>query len=159
MHAIDNRQSLTVKYLIVAILETANVLLGERAWASVRRKYYVDKSSILDKHYYHYTDDTLPRETDHVFDELLQPAEMSKYFDFAPRQRRYLCPECASSCSDVGLEFNLAQLRPNSPTSTNIYCICCDSNTEVLRDDCTHSDCLGNVIYEDQCLTCTRRLN
>ena len=92
-----------------------------------------------------------------VFDEILEPAEIAKYSDFAPNQRRYLCPVCVSACSDVGLEFHLAQLRPNAPDSVNIYCLCCDTDSPVIREDCNAQECLGNVISEDgDCLTCGR---
>ena len=101
--------------------------------------------------------------------DLLKPTEVDKYFNFNKKQRRYICPVCYEEAFSedfvhTGLSDRipkLAQLKPNRPTSTSVYCIVCNEDSIVAREDCS---CRGNVIkieegYEiekgyGRCLTC-----
>lgn len=158
MHSVDRRHSLKAEDALLAILETANALLGERSWPRVRQQYYEDKSNVIDQHYYHYTDDTLARQIWQVL-QLLEPAEIRRCFEFAPKQRCYYCPACASNCSDIGLIYKVAQLKPNAANSTNLFCVACGENTKVERTACLKEDCRGNVlaIESGACLSCNSR--
>ncbi|MCG7899015.1 MAG: hypothetical protein JAY85_11215 [Candidatus Thiodiazotropha weberae] len=73
------------------------------------------------------------------------------------KQRNYYCPSCNYWLNhevDVG-DSNFAVLTPNTPTSTSLYCIVCDTVYDVERVKCKEPDCKGNVIGGDgYCLTC-----
>jgi len=159
MHSVDRRHVLSAKAILLSILETSSSIVGPQSWQRLRQGYYNDKESVLGRHYYHYTDDRLARETHHVL-TLLTPAQIKKYFDFNPKQRCYFCPSCRSLSSDVGLEFKLAQLKPNDASSTNLFCVACGDHNLVVRAKCFDPVCKGNVLNEDSevCLTCNQSL-
>lgn len=156
VHGVDNRERFSVKDGILVILQYANALLGEKAWAKTRQAYYDDQYGIGWEYYGHHTDTGLVEETATVLFEVLQPAEVRRYYHFDRDQRCYSCPHCADKCRDVGLPYALAQLRPNTPDSTQLFCVCCSQTTTTIREDCGRTDCRGNVIDagSGQCLTC-----
>lgn len=73
------------------------------------------------------------------------------------KQRNYYCPSCHYWLNhefDVA-DSNYSVLKPNTPKSTNLYCVVCDTDYEVERVNCQESECKGNVIsYDGYCLTC-----
>jgi hypothetical protein len=154
MHTVDRRLRFTIQDGLLAILEMVEALVGPNSWLEIRRDHYRRGPD-----FFPYDDDPCPcllaREVVHVVD-LLQPAQILRFFDFDKRQRRYLCPGCKLECANWDLDIRLAQLSPNTPDSTTVYCFLCDREYPVVRRDCTQQGCRGNVvaIEYDWCLTC-----
>lgn len=156
MHTVNKRLRFTAEDGIIAILQVAESLIGPHRWIAVRRAYIQGGVDFALEHGYDdNTDCIIARETVRVFD-LLSPAQVKRFYDFDPKQRRYYCPSCEHGCADWQIGVTLAHLRPNTPESTTVYCLACDQTHTVVREDCGHGDCKGNVISEDYgvCLTC-----
>lgn len=160
MHTVDPELYIKTKNLFVEILEICHYLIEPNSWIKIRGQFIQNEpESVL------YSPETrelfnlrLALEINLVID-LLTPSENNKYFNFNKKTRRYFCPSCYSGFREDYEDEQiprLAQLIPNEPTSNTIYCLVCNESYEVLREDCTAEDCLGNVIDPDDgtCLTC-----
>jgi hypothetical protein len=154
MHTTDKQMRITVEDVLISILEISHHLIGPKQWLRLRR-HFIEREPGSDMREPDNIQCDFAREVMQVVD-ILEPAIIKKHLGFDKRQRRYLCPECAAVCSDYLIEPNLAQLRPNESTSTNVYCILCESNRKVRRDRCKHLKCNSNVIDEEEniCLVC-----
>lgn len=154
MHSIDSRSSFSAKEVALSILEIAEFLEGPFSWPRIRSECFKARFNVLEM-YSMDSDVLLAMEILHIVDDLgFQAAEITRFYEFNKRQRRYLCPNCRENSMDF--QANLAQLRPNTPVSTNVYCISCRENYAVIRQPCSEENCRGNVIEEvdGQCLTC-----
>jgi len=102
-----------------------------------------------------HVESTLAREILLVAD-LLDKSKFKKYFGIDLKKRRYHCPDCNNECAYLEVQPKLAQLEPNLPTSTNLYCHLCGVDRQVIRKKCTNENCTSNVIdVEDNfCLLC-----
>ena len=165
MHSVDKNVQLTGKDLLIHILEISHDLISPQSWIKTRNELIRNEPDSeffklaewdIDFDYY------LRRiaiEIDLVI-KLLPRAKALKYFGFHKNQRSYICPNCYDLAfrdyyQDYGETPKLAQLRPNEPTSTTVYCLVCNQISQVTRDDCNHEECPGNVISDlGICLTC-----
>jgi len=160
MHTVYPELYIKTKNLFVEILEICHYLIEPNSWIKIRGQFIQNEpESVL------YSPETrelfnlmLALEINLVID-LLTPSANNKYFNFNKKTRRYFCPSCYSGFRENYEDEQiprLAQLIPNEPTSNTIYCLVCNESYEVLREDCTAEDCLGNVIDPDDgtCLTC-----
>lgn len=160
MHTVDPELYIKTENLFVEILEICHYLIEPNSWIKIRGQFIQNEpESVL------YSPETrelfnlmLALEINLVID-LLTPSANNKYFNFNKKTRRYFCPSCYSGFRENYEDEQiprLAQLIPNEPTSNTIYCLVCNESYEVLREDCTAEDCLGNVIDPDDgtCLTC-----
>lgn len=92
--------------------------------------------------------------------DILGKNKLNNYLSIDILGSAYFCPGCKRTIDgDYGhLESKWAFLKPNKPDSTNIHCINCDTEFNVLRKNCTVEECKGNVIHdydgEEICLTC-----
>lgn len=155
MHTVGNNLQVSVKDILLTILEVSHQLLGSQQWIVLRRQ-FIEREPESVTFGTDYLECGLIREISMAI-SILEPALVTKHFEFNKHQRRYLCPQCLmNSCDDVGIEPNLAQLMPNNPTSTNVHCIICRNDHSVRREACNNSDCKGNVIdiETNMCLTC-----
>lgn len=157
-HTVDRDLRFSEKEILSAVLTVTAELLGPLRWIENRHRYLESIPSAAFATEVHGF--TLVREFALVL-ELFGNAELRMHFGFNKKQRRYLCPECRSACSDVHSELTpmTAQLKPNSPTSRTLYCVVCRTTTPVARRPCPRDGCNGNVInqgeYSDEeCLTC-----
>lgn len=166
MHSIDSDLKIEIKELFIEILDVCDYLVSAGSWIENRKRFIQNEpqSMLLELlSGYDHIMYKLAREIGHVVD-LLEPAEVLKYFNLGKNTpRRYICPVCyweafRGTFSQAGLNYDiprLAQLKPNEPTSTSVYCIVCNESSTVVREDCSHEDCQGNVIEEEGiCLTC-----
>lgn len=155
-HTVDKSVAVLVTDVLLSILQAINVLVGEYKWPRLRRQYIEDSplSVAVDGDF---TRVQVNRELSKVID-LLKPAQVKDILGFNKHQRAYICYECILSCREYGHEGlgRLAQLRPNTPTSTTLYCLACENERTVIRKDCKRAECKGNVLdAEDKCcLTC-----
>lgn len=156
MHSVSKHEFST-KDALLSILQIADTLIGSRCWLSERRLYLRNRLDIAAAlGYESFQICRIALELQHVF-SLLDPKDTAQFFDFHPKQRTFYCPECACNCADTDDSLEpLAQLRPNRPASTTIYCLVCESELTVSRKSCSDKPCKGNVISMDynQCLTC-----
>jgi hypothetical protein len=156
MHMVDRRTQVDAKEVIKEVLEIYAYLVEPSAWVTVRRKHLETEPRsqifVMAEH----VDYLLAREIMKAV-ELLEPALTIKHFGLNKRQRRYYCAYCLFACSDFSLKPNLAQLNPNTPSSSNLHCILCGGDYSVERHKCRRVGCKGNVIdkEEDICLTCS----
>jgi hypothetical protein len=97
------------------------------------------------------------REVSHALDNL-SPSEALKYFNFDKGRRAYVCPHCYGGANHDWEDDwpHLAQFPDRRPGAAQLHCILCERTTEVERTPCDQEGCLGNVIAEGICLTCTR---
>ncbi len=161
-HAVFS-ETLSPKDLIEDFALIIANIWGERIWWEQFRKYTVDDPAYgtYDKnaenswlsHYIEYLIDTLgPKKSGQILG-----------VDFL--RRRYLCPRCHIYLNEPSEDYfyQHAVLEPNSPESQTVFCVSCQSEFGVIRKNCIHDDCKGNVIhfvrdsiYTDGeiCLTC-----
>ena len=165
MHSVDKNLKLTSKDLLVEILEISHHLIRPQSWIKTRNKLIRDQpeseffklaASDIDFDYYLCK---IAIEIDLVI-KLLQPSDASKYFSFE-KQRSYICPNCYDlAFNDYYEDYTneipkLAQLKPNKPNSTTVYCLLCNQTSKVSRNNCNCKGCHGNVISDsDICMTC-----
>lgn len=157
-HSVDRNLRFTEKDILSSILTVTTELQGPCTWMESRDKYLESTPSAAfatEGHGF-----VLVREFSLLI-ELLGHSDLIRHFGFNKKQRRYLCPTCKMECREAfpDLEPRTALLKPNTPSSTSIYCVVCRTTTPVSRDNCPNSECIGNVInqseYSDQeCLTC-----
>ena len=108
----------TPQQIITEIGKVSTDLLPFRRWIDVRSGYLEKAPTSVA----YSTDDlslSLAWETSLVIDEL-QSREAKDLFGFNKRQRSYICPECIFPDADFFPKF--AQLEPNTPDSTMVYC-------------------------------------
>lgn len=154
-HTVDKRITVAASHVLQVTLEACAALLLNDAWPKLRREYLSNNSDAA-AYGSDYVTYTLNRELAIVVD-LFPPNFLFKYLAFNKRQRQYICYSCMIDGRDVpDYEPRLAVLRPNSATSTTLYCIACDQTTQVRRNKCKHEGCKGNVIEteDDTCCTC-----
>ncbi|RZB38326.1 MAG: hypothetical protein SRB2_00074 [Desulfobacteraceae bacterium Eth-SRB2] len=156
-HTVDKRLRFSEKEIIQAILEISDELISPQKWTLIRRSYLesIPRSFVWTVHP---VGSVLSREMMVVLD-LLGAADAKKFFGFNKRQRKYICPNCVSEHRELNIDENplTAQLSPNKPNSTNLFCFVCRENIPVIRKRCKNIDCKGNVIHEGrdfECLTC-----
>jgi hypothetical protein len=153
IHTVDKNMKLAAGELIEQVLLVSEHLLGPQAWLKIRMEFLG-----RDRHTAIYPDGNDYRAAREFLAvvKLLGAANLKRFFDYNKKQRSYLCPSC--SRQDWDYDGKTAQLRPNSPSSTNLYCFACSNDFAVTRASCPHSGCKGNV-YDpdfDCCLTCSR---
>jgi hypothetical protein len=91
------------------------------------------------------------------FVKLIGPKKTGDLLGVNLKSRLYFCPTCTPSLQSQGHDegSKYCTLIPNTPESTTLYCIVCDSTHNVVRQNCTEKGCPGNVISKDDvCLTC-----
>jgi hypothetical protein len=99
---------------------------------------------------------------------MLTASEQLQLLGTDKRARWYTCPGPCLREMQTRDEFavrgdrfvRLAQLSPNEPESTSVYCFVCGIISSVTRRHCMKKDCPSNVIYHDSeenvdiCLVC-----
>jgi hypothetical protein len=150
-------QQLDVADVFLKAVQTYNLLFADgESWPETRRA-YLESDAISEALYLNDSWDALLDEFDRVV-ELLKPAQLRALFGFDKRARRYVCPNCMNRTEQLDRIVSLAQLRPNSPDSTEVYCFVCEEAAKVGREVCNNAKCKSNVILdnEEQCLGCWR---
>lgn len=157
MHTVDRRVKSSITEIIEAVLLAAHTLAGDQRWTRHRREFMEkDRDSALNIDWLDYR---FAREFAAVLAQLPR-STVERYVGLPNGPRVYLCPLCRHSNPDAGeLECRSAVLEPNEPMSTRVRCCVCEEPQAVLRRQCVHSECKGNVIDADwdECLTCGRR--
>lgn len=153
IHSVFN-EPLYPRYIVGLILYTFTLFLGRDSWwESIRENLFTNPFyGKIDK----------PFEEANLIEHLEDAEryfgrkELSNHFNQNLSNRGYYCPDCKISLEreDGEIHSKWAYLKPNTPTSRTIKCVCCLSEIEVSRTDCLSEDCRGNVLYEDICLTC-----
>lgn len=155
-HGVDKRTRPSSVYVFRVILEAIYNLYKHKSWVHVRRDYLENTPSSV-AYSAAGVEDILVQEALHLV-QVLEPRETKRYLGFNKKQRKYVCYTCMMNCDNSGLQPAIANLDPNKPNSKRIYCFVCDKHYPVIRRDCKHDDCKGNVLdAEDRvCLTCSR---
>lgn len=158
MHTVDPAVRIHASDLLETILEVHYSLFPDESWIRLRRE-SIENGPESIAYFFpdEYNDSIIIREILHVI-EFLTPEIVRKYFNFDKKQRRYICPDCHSSCSDAFPDKfpPTAVLHPKGPQSTLLFCFICTATHTVTRKDCTTPSCKGNVLYDhdNTCLTC-----
>ena len=155
-HTVDIRLRFSVEAIISYILDTA-ALCFPKQWPRIRNEYLENQPSSQAVGTENITNQ-LCHEMNLMIG-LLKPKQVYRYFDFNKKQRCYICPSCYMNMNhDYDVDYPMtAQLKPNKPSSTNVFCFVCGENTTVTREDCRKHGCKGNVIHandDKECLTC-----
>jgi hypothetical protein len=153
MHSINRNTNVRPKDVLLFILQVSTDILGSHSWIDTRRSYLNDNLYSASKTGETKTD--LAWEIARVM-EIFSKGEVRRLLLDVGDRRQYQCPLCFYS--DAEIENRFAVLEPNTPASKSIHCLVCEESTTILRRDCDHDDCLGNVIFEEDelCLTCGR---
>ena len=130
MHTIDKRLRFSPHDSILAILEVEQELIGANTWLGLRRD-HLEREPDFDP----FSGDDhvlrrMAREVAYVVDQL-EAGPVRRFFNIEKKQRRYRCPSCEYECVNWEIDVELAQLRPNAPDSTNVFCILCGQNHPV----------------------------
>lgn len=159
MHTVDNRLNVEVKLVVCAVLEISEWSIGPFKWIETRREHIrkSPNSIAYEEEWGNAETYLLALEIIKTVD-ILTPAEVSRFFGFDKKQRRYICPSCSYDCRDADFQPKLALLVPKTPTSTNLHCYVCGQDFRVIRKNCAKKGCKGNVLadedYDEKCLTC-----
>jgi hypothetical protein len=147
---------------MVFVLEASERFFIAKSWLSQRRSYLAQTPITVVSDEGYKREDDLIREMMFIA-ELLEPAELKKYFNYDKKKRHYRCPDCCREYA-YGKTPLLATLEPNTPESNTIFCITCDKKFDIERKKCVVPDCKGNVIFRsdyielgfvyEECLTC-----
>jgi len=147
MHHGGKEKRIPVAELFINIIKTYKTLFNDKSWARQRRKYLDnDRVSII------YTNEHVGANLITEFEALvkiLSPKDAFNLLGFNKKSRRYLCPVCIDDARHLVSYVHLAQLQPNKPNSTSIYCFVCGTTTKVRRDQCNHAGCKANVIADE----------
>jgi hypothetical protein len=153
MHTVDLKLRASAVEIVQNVLLSAEHLIGANKWPEERDTFL---QSSRDSAF----DGDLPalqlgREFNAIV-SLLGRGELVRFFGFDKRKRAYSCPVCSHAYRDAEFYCQTAQLRPNTPQSTSIYCFVCREISNVERQSCSDKECKGNVISvdHDECLTC-----
>jgi hypothetical protein len=153
MHTVDLKLRASAVEIVQNVLLSAEHLIGPQKWPEEREAFLEQsRNSAFDSDVAALL---LAQEFNAVV-SLLERKELLRYFDFDKRQRIYSCPVCSHAYEDAGFICRTAQLRPNTPKSTEVYCFACRRTSNVERRPCTDEECKGNLISVDwdECLTC-----
>lgn len=139
--------------LFTAILRTYRDLFEGKRWPQARIDYrHSDRYAVAFST--DYVSDAILTEFELIL-SLLKPSETKAYFGFDKKARRYFCPVCIRGAENERVA--LAQLRPNTPDATEVWCFICDTFTPVIRDHCPQKNCKSNVLEaggDGSCLVC-----
>jgi len=154
IHSVDKSLRHDPQTLWRTILDVSHHLIGPAKWIGLRRAYLESTPASIAFS----TDEVsieLAWECSQLL-EMLKPAEQELYLGILPKARRYICYACALECREADIRPETAQLRPNDPDSTNVYCFMCGHIQAVDRVPCATAGCKGNVIeaHDGVCLTC-----
>lgn len=154
MHSVDKTFKTTPKEVMLAIVDIFSNLVEPQGWLEARRNYLENHPNAIAYSTDH-IEEIIARELNHVL-RIFDNSSMKEHFGFNPKQRRYHCPDCYGAFGEFIDDPKLAHLKPNTATSTKIYCKVCRQEREVLRKSCIGLGCKGNVIdvVDNICLLC-----
>ncbi len=155
-HTVDDRLEFSEKEIIRYILAVVQ-LIKPCEWPSLRRD-HLEMAPEYEACAIGSVMDRLCHEM-RIMVDMLEHSELLEWFRFNKRQRRYICPRCYGELEqNHDRSFPItAQLRPNTPNSTNLHCFVCGYDIPATREKCQKEDCKGNVIHtkdDIECLTC-----
>lgn len=145
----------TAKDLLQDILQAYTYFFGKDKWF-IDLKDFNYQNPLFGYFDWEYEDLMSYKYLDFV-ESILSIKQLNKYIDFDTSGRRYFCPSCKNNIDRQygDLQSKWGFLKPNSASSTTVYCLNCSKENVVTRKDCEIVDCKGNVIDEDNiCLTC-----
>lgn len=160
MHTIDRQLRVMPDHVLETILEISNSLLGSRQWIERRREFLrKDQWAVVSERSGSAEPEHIQQALVHEIMRvvgLLKPGQLEHFFGLNKGQRRYMCPYCTYVGHYDEGPVDAAQLRPNTPTSTIVYCFLCNREQAVVRQSCGISECKGNVFDAEDgwCLTC-----
>lgn len=155
IHGVANI-NIGIKQLLEYVLKTYTIFYGKDTWFNDLKEFN------LSNPLFGYFDWDVENISSYKFLDfalaILNKKTLNKYLTIDILGRGYYCEHCKEIFDgDYGyLESKWAFLIPNNPTSTKVKCINCNTDIEVIREDCKNSTCKGNVITKDTevCLTC-----
>lgn len=155
MHSVDKNLGVNILEVIDSILFMHGELFPDETWGQFCYE-HIRRSVLIQLHGEDHLWSKLCHEISLTI-QLLEPAQVMRYFRIDKNQRRYYCPKCYDEADhDAGdFDYKLAVLKPQSGVSTRLYCPVCNFTHSVARDHCDQDDCAGNVMAQaGWCLTC-----
>ncbi len=155
MHTIDKKLPIEFEKMIIDILLINKYLSPNPTWIKNRENYL--NNCALQNLYDGYPCYGLLIYEFVLILDILKPKQMEDFFCFNKNQRRYVCVSCQGELRhslNIEHETKTAILKPNEPTSTNIFCFIC-GNHDVIRKKCENKTCKGNVILVEDHVCCT----
>lgn len=153
LHSIYN-EPLYPREIISLILNTFTYFVGKDSWwDSIREELFHNPFyGAIDKEF----EEASLIEVLENMERYFSRKELSKHFNQNLKNRGYFCPVCKARLEreDESISTKWAFLFPNNASSNIIKCVCCLTETSVIREDCEMEDCKGNVLLDKLCLTC-----
>lgn len=160
VHGIS-RTELTPKKLVGNVLDTFYYFLGVDAWWSVLLSEHINHPLA---EYYDFGVELakFPERLDYV-EASVGKAKLAKQFTQNIKARRYICPHCKHLWEEELAEeypYSWAFLKNGTKSDPFVFCINCNVESPVKREECYYTDCKGSVVFygidpEDIiCLTC-----
>lgn len=151
-----SKQKLNPKSLLINILDTFTLFMGEDAWWNEMRNFHLDHPLNEGMNYESIETMVFVERLDYTH-KIVGLANLNKHFSVDLRARKYYCPVCLpieKKMLDM-FDYRWTFLSPNKPDSKLATCVNCYTDIDVARIDCPLAGCPGNVIWEDYiCLTC-----
>ncbi len=153
-HGADNKFKPTAINVFKVILEAIENLKGPKKWIEIRRDYFENTPESV-VYSTDYVEEAIIFEIECVI-RLLGYAEAKRLLGYNKKQRAYICYQCALKIEFSDVKPKLSQLSPNTPDSTQLYCLICNKHHKVTRKACENRNCKGNVLDAEDgvCLTC-----
>lgn len=154
VHLGRQRQHDDAVNILRLVLQTVRALFPDRRWAHYRYD-FSQRTGVVAVYGSDYVEANLVGEFKTIVD-LLSADELREHFSFDAQAQRYICVNCtAEERSMSGEAPPFAQLRPNTPEASVLYCCVCDREYPIVRKRCTLSGCTSDVFADDgTCLIC-----
>lgn len=155
MHTVDKTLVVEAKTVIKESIELIKYLVNDK-WVDLRREFLEESPESR----LHYSSEVINAELVSeagVLREILTDAEFIKTYGVTKKRRFYLCPDCYDP-DFIQDQIGTCVLEPNTPQSTNAYCVICSKNFAISRERCSSAECKSNVIMLDngRCGVCER---
>jgi len=155
MHSVSKDLEISLKEIILAILESSDELIQPQAWSKIRWDYHFENIP------------NSPSESDVIFRlfeeynsviDLLSNSESKQLLGYDKGKMDYLCPYCSEETTgDYGELITLAQRMGNK---NKIQCLICLKKFNVVQRECADKECNGDLVYKRNrtCLTCEKNI-
>jgi hypothetical protein len=88
--------------------------------------------------------------------EVLEPADMVRFFSFDKTKPRYICLGCSTAAENCGVTPFSALAREGTDGSLETWCFVCQLPQRVRRSRCSKPGCTGDLqaVEDAICLSC-----
>lgn len=155
MHSLNLNLQIELTELLKDILLT-NYEIIQKPWLELRNEYIEYNEDHIQGGGGVWTNHALAREFT-IINDVLSRSEVEKFLGVRKGATFYHCSYCTHNAETYGFDnLHTSYLKPTSSTSTNLFCLICETDSEVTRNKCNNDGCKSNVILNDSdmCALC-----